>query len=143
VAEASEELGGRVSRESTLPGLATWARVRDYRTTLMQTMGNVDIYRGSRLSTQDVIDFGYDHAVIATGAEWTREILSMDGYPVSGFEGDTIYTPDDILTGIRSAASKATRSIRPMTSLPAPSPRARSSSTTSITITWAAALPSY
>ncbi|VUX55342.1 Oxidoreductase, FAD/FMN-binding family [uncultured Woeseiaceae bacterium] len=99
VAEATEELGGRVSIESTLPGLATWARVRDYRTTLLQTMGNVDIYRGSPLSAQDVIDFGCDHAVIATGAQWTREILSTNGYPISGFDGDTVYTPDDIFAG--------------------------------------------
>jgi dimethylamine/trimethylamine dehydrogenase len=32
LAEATVELGGRVTRESQLPGLAAWARVRDYRT---------------------------------------------------------------------------------------------------------------
>jgi len=99
VAEAKEELGGRVSIESKLPGLATWARVRDYRTNLLQSMGNVDIYRDNSLSAQDVIDFECDHAVIATGARWARDILSTDGYPVSGFEGDAIFTPDDILAG--------------------------------------------
>ena len=99
VAEASEELGGRVTIESKLPGLATWARVRDYRTNLIQTMGNVDVYRGSPLSAQEVIDFGCDHAVIATGAKWTREILSSGGYPVTGFEGESIFTPDEILAG--------------------------------------------
>ena len=99
LAEAGEELGGRVTIESKLPGLATWARVRDYRTNLIQTMGNVDVYRGSPLSAQDVIDFGCDHAVIATGAQWTREILSTDGYPISGFEGNAVFTPDDVLAG--------------------------------------------
>jgi dimethylamine/trimethylamine dehydrogenase len=99
VAEASDELGGRVTIESKLPGLATWARVRDYRSNLIQTMGNVDVYRGSPLSAQDVIDFGCDHAVIATGAQWTREILSTGAYPISGFEGDAVFTPDDVLAG--------------------------------------------
>jgi len=99
VAEAREELGGRVTIESKLPGLATWARVRDYRTNLILTMGNVDIYRGSPLSAQDVLDFGCDHAVIATGAQWTREILSPNGYPADAIEGDTVFTPDDILAG--------------------------------------------
>jgi dimethylamine/trimethylamine dehydrogenase len=99
LAEASEELGGRVTIESKLPGLATWARVRDYRTNLIQTMGNADIYRGSPLSAQDVIDFGCDHAVIATGARWTREILGANGYPVGEIEGDAVFTPDDILAG--------------------------------------------
>ena len=31
LAEASEDLGGRVHRESRLPGLAEWRRVNDYR----------------------------------------------------------------------------------------------------------------
>jgi dimethylamine/trimethylamine dehydrogenase len=99
MAETSEELGGRVTIESKLPGLATWARVRDYRTNLIQTMGNVDVYRGSPLSAQDVIDFGCNHAVIATGARWTREILSSGGYPVPGFEEEPVFTPDDVLAG--------------------------------------------
>jgi len=59
----------------------------------------VDVYRGSPLSAQDVIDFGCDHAVIATGAHWTREILSANGYPVGEIEGDAVFTPDDVLAG--------------------------------------------
>jgi dimethylamine/trimethylamine dehydrogenase len=99
LAEASEELGGRVNIESKLPGLATWARVRDYRTNLIQTMKNVDVYRGSPLSAQDVVDFGCDHAVIATGARWTRDILSASEYPGGEIEGNNVFTPDDILAG--------------------------------------------
>ena len=99
LAEAGEALGGRVTIESALPGLATWARVRDYRTHLIQTMANVDVYRGSMLTAQDVLEFGCDHAVIATGARWTREILDADGDPAPGFNDDAVYTPDDILAG--------------------------------------------
>ncbi len=99
VAEAREELGGRVTIDSKLPGLATWARVRDYRTNLIQAMGNVGIYRGSPLSAQDVIDFGCDNAVIATGAHWTRKILSANGYPEDELGGDAVFTPDDVLAG--------------------------------------------
>jgi dimethylamine/trimethylamine dehydrogenase len=73
--------------------------VRDYRTNLIQTMGNVDIYRGSSLAAQDVIEFGCNHAVIATGARWTREILSSNGYPVAEIEGNSAFTPDDVLAG--------------------------------------------
>ena len=99
LAEAGEELGGRVTIEATLPGLSTWARVRDYRTHLIQTMANVDVYRGSPLTARDVLDFGCDHAVIATGARWTREVLGADGDPAPGFDGEVVYTPDDILSG--------------------------------------------
>lgn len=99
VAEARDELGGRVSNESQLPGLATWSRVRDYRVNLIQSMANVDIYRGNELSAQDVIDFECDHTVIATGAHWTREVLSADGRPGGEITGDAVYTPDDIFAG--------------------------------------------
>lgn len=99
LAEARTELGGRVTLESRLPGLASWARVRDYRTNLIQKMGNVEVYRDSPLSARDVIDFDCDHAVIATGAKWTREILGDGGYPVTGFETNAVFTPDDILAG--------------------------------------------
>jgi dimethylamine/trimethylamine dehydrogenase len=99
VAEAREELGGRVTIESKLPGLATWARVRDYRTNLIKTMGNVDIYRGHPVSAQDVIDFACDHVVIATGARWTRQILETNAYPGLELKGDAVFTPDDILAG--------------------------------------------
>ncbi len=97
--EASEELGGRVSRESTLPGLSTWARVRDYRVGRLQTMANVEVYRGSEVSADDVIEFGCDHAVIATGARWTTQVLGSRAYPEPGFSAENIYTPDDILDG--------------------------------------------
>jgi dimethylamine/trimethylamine dehydrogenase len=73
--------------------------VRDYRTNLVQTMGNVEVYRGSAVSARDVIDFGCDHAVIATGAQWTREILGANRYPDGEIEGDAVFTPDDILAG--------------------------------------------
>ena len=99
LAEARNEIGGRVTLESALPGLATWARVRDYRTNLIQTMVNVDLYRASRLTAQDVVDYGCDHAVIATGARWTKEILSSEGQLTDGFDGAAIYTPDDIFAG--------------------------------------------
>ena len=99
LAEAGKELGGRVTIESKLPGLATWARVRDYRGHLIQSMVNVAVYRDSPLTARDVIEFGSDHAVIATGAKWTTDILGSNGYPCPGFESEAVFTPDDVLAG--------------------------------------------
>jgi dimethylamine/trimethylamine dehydrogenase len=99
LAEGREVLGGRVTIESKLPGLATWARVRDYRTNLIQSMSNVDIYRDSPLSAEDILDFDCDHVVIATGATWMTDILAPNGYPFTGIAGENVFTPDDILAG--------------------------------------------
>lgn len=101
LAEARDELGGRVSIESRLPGLSTWARVRDYRTNLLQSMANVDIYKGNKLSAQDIVDFDCEHAVVATGARWSTEVLSDDGHARRQLQGDNVFTPDDILAGAK------------------------------------------
>ena len=99
LAEAGKELGGRVTVESKLPGLATWARVRDYRSHLIQSMANVTVYRDSLLTARDVLEFASDHVVVATGANWTTDILERNGYPSAGFESDAVFTPDDVLAG--------------------------------------------
>lgn len=75
LAEARRELGGRVTREARLPGLAEWARVRDWRVGQIRKMPNVAIYLDSLLGVQDVLDFGAEHVVLATGCHWRR-----DGY---------------------------------------------------------------
>ena len=99
LAEAGKELGGRVTVESKLPGLATWARVRDYRSHLIQSMANVTVYRDSLLTARDVLEFASDHVVVATGANWATDILERNGYPSAGFESDAVFTPDDVLAG--------------------------------------------
>ncbi|MEP7131296.1 MAG: FAD-dependent oxidoreductase [Sphingomicrobium sp.] len=100
LAEAGDELGGRVSRESRLPGLSEWARVRDWRVTQLERMANVSIYRGSKLEAGHVIEFGARHVAIATGALWRGDGVGREsGFPVPGFDGPSVYTPDDLMSG--------------------------------------------
>jgi dimethylamine/trimethylamine dehydrogenase len=100
LAEAGLDLGGRVSRESRLPGLSEWARVRDWRVTQLERMENVSIYRESELTPEHVLEFGARHVAIATGAVWRRDGVGRDsGFPVPGFDGPAVYTPDDLMAG--------------------------------------------
>jgi dimethylamine/trimethylamine dehydrogenase len=101
LAEARRELGGRVTMESRLPGLSEWARVRDYRLQQIERLPNVEVYRESMLSADDVLAVGADHVVIATGAIWRR-----DGFGRSHPAGIAdigpaaqIFTPDDVMAG--------------------------------------------
>jgi dimethylamine/trimethylamine dehydrogenase len=104
VAEAAEQLGGRVAHESQLPGLAAWARVRDYRLNQLNRMQNVEIFRGSRVSADEVLEFGATRVVLATGAHWRRDGIgraNTDAIP--GFDQPTaILTPDDLFRGAPS-----------------------------------------
>jgi dimethylamine/trimethylamine dehydrogenase len=102
LAEAAEELGGRVSRESRLPGLNAWARVRDYRSYQISQMHNVEVYKSSALNPEQVLEFGAAHVALATGATWRP-----DGYgrthqfPIPGIESSNVLTPDDIMAQTR------------------------------------------
>jgi len=101
LAEARRELGGRVTAESRLPGLAAWARVRDYRLQQIDRMANVEIYRESELSADEVLAVGADDVVIATGATWRRD--GFGRFHTAGIAElgppDRIFTPDDVMAG--------------------------------------------
>ena len=100
LAEARRELGGRVTREAQLPGLAEWARVRDHRVQQLESMANVEIFRESLLTADDVSDVGADHVVVATGAKWRKERYNGMHYEAVGAgEGARLLTPDDIMNG--------------------------------------------
>jgi dimethylamine/trimethylamine dehydrogenase len=98
--DSSPEVGGRVNFESSLPSLSTWGRVRDYRKGQIAKMKNVEVHTGVTLSAQDVLDYGAEVVVIATGSHWRRDGMSYsNAHPISGWDGKRVYTPDDIMNG--------------------------------------------
>jgi dimethylamine/trimethylamine dehydrogenase len=100
LAEATRELGGRVARESRLPGLATWGRVRDYRVQQIDRMRNVAVYRESLMDADAVRGAGCSLIAIATGARWRSDGIGRwhDG-PMPGLGALPVFTPDDIMAG--------------------------------------------
>jgi dimethylamine/trimethylamine dehydrogenase len=100
LAEARRELGGRVALESSLPGLATWARVRDWRLNQIDKLPNVEFYLDSVVDEEQILEFAADRVVIATGAKWRRDgIGRWHDAPVPGWDSPSILTPDDIMAG--------------------------------------------
>ena len=100
LAEAGTALGGRVARESQLPGLAAWGRVRDYREFQIQKMSNVEVYFDSDLNAEQVLEFGFDHVAIATGATWRRDGVARHHlHPIKIDNSMPIFTPDDLMDG--------------------------------------------
>ena len=63
-------------------------------------MNNVEIFRQSELTAQDVLDIAADHVVVATGAKWRGDRYTGDRYqPIEVAGGMRILTPDDIMDG--------------------------------------------
>ena len=85
LADRRAQAGGRVSLESRLPGLAEWARVRDWRMTQINKMPNVGFYPENGLSASDVWEVNADYVLLATGANWTKDGIGRSR--VSAFAG--------------------------------------------------------
>jgi dimethylamine/trimethylamine dehydrogenase len=102
LAEATTELGGRVAKESKLPGLSAWGRVRDYRAYQLSKMPNVEIFFDSRLDAAQVLEFGFDHVLVATGAQWRRDgVAHHHTLPMPIAADVDVLTPDDLMAGQR------------------------------------------
>jgi dimethylamine/trimethylamine dehydrogenase len=97
LAEAGRTLGGRVVKESRLPGLSAWIRVRDYRAQAIEKLPNVAIYRESRLDPGQILELGFDQIVLATGSTWRRDgVGGTSGFPIPGLAAAPVFTPDDV-----------------------------------------------
>jgi dimethylamine/trimethylamine dehydrogenase len=104
LAEASTELGGRVRAESRLPGLAEWLRVHDWRARQIDKMPNVEVYRDSSLAAADVLEYGFEHVAIATGAHWCKDgVGRWHREAIGGCDLRQVFTPDDVMAGAKLA----------------------------------------
>jgi len=99
VAEAADDIGGRLRFETRLPGLAAWGRLLDWRRGQLARLANVNVYRGNRLAAEEVLAFGATHVVIATGARWAKLLYSPLEVPTGLLEGPGVLTPDDLAAG--------------------------------------------
>lgn len=100
LAEAKENLGGRVTLESQLPGLASYARVRDYRESQIARHPDVQVYRGNALCAEEILELEIPHVILATGSKWRKDgVGRMHDFAIDGIESIAVLTPDDILAG--------------------------------------------
>jgi len=100
--EAGRSLGGRVARESALPGLAAWRRVVDYREDQLRRLDGVDVYFESAMTADEILSYPFDHIAVATGARWRRDgagYRHAGGIPIDPTAA--VLTPDDLMDGDR------------------------------------------
>src|ERR671934_594707 len=98
LAEATDELGGRVTREARLPGLAAWIRVVDYRRAQLGRLANVEIAFGSPLDADEIRSYGFDHVAVATGSQWRADgVGRWHPRPIELDPGMQVLTPDDVM----------------------------------------------
>ena len=98
--DARKEMGGRVLRESALPGLNEWRRVMDWRLTQIGKMDNVALYPSSPITAEEILESGAQNIIIATGATYRRDGIGRTLWkPIPGHELENVFTPDDLMEG--------------------------------------------
>jgi dimethylamine/trimethylamine dehydrogenase len=96
--EARKELGGRVIRESSLPGLNEWRRVVDWRLTQIRKLKNVALYPSSPMTAEEILKTGAQNIILATGATWRRDGMGRTlRKPIRGCDLPNVLSPDDLM----------------------------------------------
>ncbi|MGE3595985.1 MAG: FAD-dependent oxidoreductase [Dehalococcoidia bacterium] len=102
--EAEKEIGGHVKHVAALPTLGEWGRIINYRQIQLNKLKNVEVITGKRLSKQDVLDYGAEIVVVATGSRWSpigQAGVTMN-LPIAGVDARTqshVLTPEQLFAG--------------------------------------------
>ena len=68
--EAAGELGGHIRDVARYPGLAEWSRIVSYREGQLEKLPNAGV---GEMTADEVLGYGADKVVIATGARWSTD----------------------------------------------------------------------
>jgi dimethylamine/trimethylamine dehydrogenase len=98
--DASAGIGGHVDWVADLPGLAEWRRLVDYRQIQLDALPNVEAILNTRLSAADVMDYGAEIVVVATGSRWAddgRHGSHMGAVPGADATLPHVLTPEQVM----------------------------------------------
>lgn len=83
-----------------MPGLAEYARVRDWRLGQLARMPNVQIYPDNRLDADAVLELGCQHVFLATGARWRRDGVGRhSNVAFAGHQHENVLAVEQVLRG--------------------------------------------
>ena len=71
--DASPGMGGHLSWLTTMPGLATWRRVTEYRERQIAKLSNVTFIPGTTMDAGSICEYGAEIVIIATGSQWAGD----------------------------------------------------------------------
>jgi dimethylamine/trimethylamine dehydrogenase len=103
--EAEREVGGRLRWVRRLPTLGDWGRIVDHRKVMLAKLrSSVQVVTGRRLSVGDVLGYGAELVVVATGSRWSGDGLQASTHePIEGASEALphVLTPEQVMEGKR------------------------------------------
>jgi dimethylamine/trimethylamine dehydrogenase len=105
--DKAEKVGGHLNQVVTLPGLGEWGYHRDYRETQLEKLvktnkHNVLALGQKALTADDVLEYGAEKVIIATGAHWATDgenCLTHEAIPGADASLPEQLTPEQVLSG--------------------------------------------
>jgi dimethylamine/trimethylamine dehydrogenase len=112
--DSAEKVGGHVNEVATLPGLGEWGYHRDYREVQLGKLVKKNkqsqlALGGKRLTVDDVLEYGAEKVVIATGSSWATDgTNALTHAPVPGIDASLPYiaTPEQVILGTKTIGKK-------------------------------------
>jgi len=98
--EAEREIGGTARWIPRLPGLGEWGRILDWRRVQLDRLRNVEVLTGLELAAGDVLDYGAELVVAATGSRWaTNGLNGIANGVIPGADASQLWqlTPDQVM----------------------------------------------
>jgi dimethylamine/trimethylamine dehydrogenase len=114
IVDSAEKIGGHVNEVATLPGLGEWGYHRDYREVqigkLVKKNKQSQVALGAkRLTVDDVLEYGAEKVVIATGSSWAGDgTNALTHAPIPGVDAALPYiaTPEQVILGTKTIGRK-------------------------------------
>jgi dimethylamine/trimethylamine dehydrogenase len=100
--DAAAEIGGIMRWVPRLPGLGEWGRVLNWRRVQLDRLKNVQVITGRELGPGDVLEYGAEIVVLATGAHWSADGWTAHAHaptPGAGPGLAHVLTPEQIMLG--------------------------------------------
>ena len=102
--EAEPAIGGKLAWARRLPTLGDWGRILDWRAVQLGKLPGVQVITGRRLAAADILDYGAQVVVLATGSSW-RGDGAQPGCPGPMPGADPalphVLTPEQVCAGQR------------------------------------------
>jgi len=105
--DAAPEIGGRMRWTRQLPTLGDWGRITDYRAIQLGKLDNVEVITGRHLSAADVLDYGAQIVVVATGSSWRGDGVQPEHADIEGADAALAHlmTPEQVMLEGKRPAS--------------------------------------
>ena len=98
--DSDDDIGGCMRWVTRMPGLGSWGHVIDYRRVQLDRLDNVSVGLSSPLTAEQVLDYGAQIVIVATGSHWVGDGLSgVTRRPIPGADASLphVLTPEQVM----------------------------------------------